>query len=286
VIDKGLAAWPPEVVAAAEKFQQGDLIAKPPITYAASLVYPIWEPTRLEAADGDVDPEPAHLAVDSNDVPPFGIITSQTCDVAEDRPIPVQPWFDVSPVVLCDEDDELLGCDYACPLQAFEAPEGKQYVADLRLSVPLEKGLLVGRDPIDPFSGSEEERIAFGRLLGKRKARAALAESIHVFVSQTLKSHKRNTGKRVKKRLFKLMLQIQEGSRLNPRAVRLHVITIEKPDATIEISELEEWFRTWCDAAREVAEQHDVVLLDPQFHDGASMDVTLYESLVEIRTPF
>jgi hypothetical protein len=285
MIDKGLGAWPPEVVAAAEKFQQGDLIAKPPITYAASLLYPIWEPTRLEAAAGDAGPEPAHIAVHPDDLPPFGIITSQTCDIAEVERDPAQPWFDVSPVVLCETDDELLRCDYAYPLPEYDAPVGKCYVADLRLSVPLEKGLLVGQKPIDPFGDSEEKRIAFGRLIGERRARPALAESIHEFVTRTLNGHKRKTGKRVKKRLFKLMLQIQEGERLNPRAVKLHVITVENSAATIDIPGLEAWFHSWCEEARTVADSHGVALIDPEFHDAAKMDITLYDRLIEIRIP-
>lgn len=285
MIDKGLGDWPQEVVEAAQKFQQGDLIAKPPIVYAASLLHPIWELTRLEAAACEPDTVPAHLALDPADAPPFGIITSQTCDIAEDRPEPVQPWINVSPVLLVKDDDPLLGCDYACPLPAFQAPAGECYVADLRLNVALEKGLLVDRDPIDPFDGSEEKRIAFGRLLGERHARAALAESIHTFISETLRKHRRNTGKRVKKRLYKLMLQIQEGERLNPRAVKLHVILVENEAATIDVPDSEEWLRSWCDAAREVAAEHGVTLLDPEFHDSARMDVRLYDSLIEIRIP-
>lgn len=287
MIDKGLEAWPQEVVEAAQKFQQGDLIAEPPIAYAASLLYPVWDLTRQEADDDSPNHSPVHLALDQADLPPFGIITSQTCDVAEDRPVPVQPWIDVSPVVLCDHDDPLLECNYAHPLPEKDAPDGKCWVADLRLSVPLEKGLLVGREPIDPFGGSEEKRIAFGRLLGERRARAALSANIHVLIAETLRTHKpRKTGKRVKKRLYKLLLQIQEGSRLDPRAVRLHIVIVENEDATIETSEIQAWFQSWWDEAREIAEQAGVNLLASRFHDGANMNVTLYDSLVEIRIPF
>jgi hypothetical protein len=287
VIDKGLGAWPQEVVAAAKKFQQGDLIAKPPIAYAASLANPVWELTRQEAADGEHDDMPVHLAIDPDDGPPFGIITSQTCDVAEDRPDPLQPWFEVSPVVLCKLDDPLAGRDYTYPLRAFPAPEDEIYVVDLRLGVSIEKGLLVDRQPVDPFAGSEEERIAFGVMLGRRRTRAALSENVHVFIDQTLNDHKpRKTGKRVKKRLYKLLLQITEGGRLDPRAVRLHVITVENDDATIELPEIEGWFQSWYDEAREVTEQQGVTLLAPVFHDAANMDIRLYDSLIEIRTPF
>jgi hypothetical protein len=81
------------------------------------------------------------------------------------------------------------------------------------------------------------------------------------------------------------MLQIQEGERLNPRAVKLHVILVENEAATIDVPDSEEWLRSWCDAAREVAAEHGVTLLDPEFHDSARMDVRLYDSLIEIRIP-
>jgi hypothetical protein len=286
VIDKGLGDWPREVVEAAQKFQQGDLIAKPPIVYAASLLHPVWQLTRLEAVDGDADVDAMPLALDQEDVPPYGIITSQTCDIAEDRPVPLQPWFDVSPVLLCDKDDPLLDRDYAYPLPDYPAPNDECWVADLRLSVPLEKGLLVGREPTNPFADSEEKRIAFGVMLGQRRARAALSKNVHVFIDETLRAHKpRKTGKRVKKRLYKLLLQISEGGRLDPKAVRLHVITVENEDATIELPEIDEWFQSWWDDARDIAEKHGVNLLASVFHDAANMDVRLYDSLIELRIP-
>lgn len=49
--------------------------------------------------------------------------------------------------------------------------------------------------------------------------------------------------------------------------------------------ELEEWFQSWWDEAHAIAEQHDLILLATIFHDGASMDVKLYDSLVELRIP-
>lgn len=286
MIDEGLTGdWPPEVIEAAKKFQQGDLIVQPPIVYAASLRSPIWELTRVIAEDaGDPDAAPAHLAVDGDEVPPYGIITSQTCDVAEDRPVPVQPWIDIAPVYTCDESNPLLGRDYVFRLDSMQAPDGKRWVADLRLSIPLEKGLLVRREPIDPFGGSEKERIAFGDALGKRLARAALSESVHKVIGQTLRSHNRSAKKRVRKRVYKLMLHIAQGTRLEPEAVRLHVVTLGSPDVESN-REMREWFETWWDGARTIAELHDVNLLAPAFHDSTNMDVALYDELVELRDP-
>lgn len=284
MIDKGLTdEWPQEAAAAADKFQQGDLICKPPIGFAASLKHPIWELSRLEA-EADPEEEVAFLALDEDDLPPFGIILSQTCDVAEDRPEPVQPWVEVSPVYEYEIPEDSQPPEYLYPLEAMDADEGYVWVADLRLVVPVEKGLLVRQDPINPFGGSEPARIDFGVALGRRRARAALSEGVHVFIDKTLQRYKpRKTGKRVAERVYALLLDITEGGRLDPKVVRLHVVCQETE--RINQEDTEEWFQEWWDEARLVAEEHSVSLLAPTFHDRTSMDVKLYNRLVAIRCP-
>jgi hypothetical protein len=281
VIDQGLAdEWPPEAVAAAQEFQQGDLIRRPPIVYGASLKYPIWALTRQEA---EADPGDAHvnLGLDSRDLPEFGILLSQTCDIAEDRPQPTQPWIEVSPVYEREPTAQLP--EYLYVLDAMEAAVGNVWVADLRLVVALEKGLLVGQGPIDPFGGSEEKRISFGIALGERRARAALSERTHLFIDETLAHHKRKTGKRVAERVYRLLLRITEGVRLDPKAVQLHIVCQDTERITQE--ETEEWFQGWWDKAQLVAEAQGVNLLPPVFHRCDSMDVALYDRLVPIRFP-
>lgn len=289
MIDEGLTEeWPPEVIEAADRFQQGDLIEKPPIAYAADLRFAVWSLSRLEAGGAGPGGEAADLAylgLHADDRPPFGIIIEQTCDVAEDRPAPLMPWFEVAPVYECDESDPLLGRDFIYPLSSFPAPEKRCWVADLRLRPPLEKGVLVGRGPIDPFDGDEQQRIDFGVALGKRISRAALAESVHVVIEDTINTHKRNTGKRVGTRVYKLMIQVEEGTRLKPQSVRLHVLSRESPDAKIDDDGMKEWFASWESATREIAEQQGINLLATEFHDAAAMDLTLYDRLVEIRCP-
>jgi hypothetical protein len=286
LIDEGLTEpWPQEVIDAARHFQQGDLIEHPPIAYAASLDHPIWSLTRLEAGSGDDQSETEYLGLDDEDRPPYGIITSQTCDVFEDRPQPLQPWFDVAPVYACPEDSPLLKRDFIYPLDGFPAPQGDIWVVDLRLSASLEKGVLVGRKPTSPFGGDEQARIDFGVALGRRLARAALAGTIHAVIERTIDKHKRNTGRRVGKRVYKLLLDIAEGTRLKPRTVRLHAVCRDPFEGSITNDEMQDWFDTWYDEAREVAEQEDINLLAPVLHRAASMDVVMYDHLVEIRCP-
>ena len=142
----------------------------------------------------------------------------------------------------------------------------------------------MGREPIDPFA-SEQERIAFGRALGERAARAAFSESVHAFIDDTLSSHNRKKGRTVGKHVYKLMLEIQQGTRLDPRAVRLHVITREPPEPKITGDEVSAWFDAWWDNANAQAATHKVNLLKTQFHSSSRMNVALYDALVEIRCP-
>lgn len=289
MIDEGLTdEWPPDVVEAAEKFQQGDLISDPPIGYAASLRYGVWALTRQEADGDDAEPgdDAVHLSLDRDDVPAYGIIASQTCDIAEGGRRPVHPWIEVCPVYEREPADQ--PPEYLFPLDRMAASEGRMWVADLRLTVPLEKGLLVGREPIDPFDGSEQERIAFGVKLGERRARAALSDGVHVLIAQTLNKRSRNNSKAakaVRTRVYKLMLQIPEGegTRLDPKAVRLHVIYQASEQSSEE--RMRSWFRSWWDHAHTIAEQQGVRLLPVVFHDRTSMDVASYDGLIPIENP-
>lgn len=284
MIDEGLPeTWLVAVVEAAKNFQQGDLIETPPIGYAASLDHPVWDLTHAESAAGGVGV--AHLALEEADAFPLGIITSQTCDVAEDRPDPVHPWFQISPVYACDNQHRVLNSDYGYTLpKTFRPDHGKRWVADLRIEYPLEKGVLVGREPIAPFT-TEQQRINFGEAVGKRRARAALAESIHAFIGTTLHARRRNTEGRVLKAIelatYGLRLQIAEGTRLDPREVKLHIITVGPADSAIR-----DWYGDWWSEAEAIARESHVALLQNEYHDCKSVDLTVIERLIELRSPF
>jgi len=81
MIDEGLPAiWPPSAVDAVKPFRQGDLVESPPFFYAASGDCPIWSLTVGMVEDG-YDASIPVLA--DEDAPPYGIITTQSCDLTE-----------------------------------------------------------------------------------------------------------------------------------------------------------------------------------------------------------
>jgi hypothetical protein len=279
LIDEGLPDdWPVAVIEAASKFQQGDFIDDPPVGYAANLAEPVWDLTRAETdagGDGTV-----HLSIAAGSGFPLGIITSQTCDVAEDRAKAVQPWFQIAPVYQCENTARVLNSDYGyCLPKTFRPCKDKRWVADLRIEYPLEKSVLVGREPYSAFD-TEAQRIAFGEELGNRRARAALADSIHTFVSETLHERRRlgRTGP-IERNTVQLRLEIA-GDRLDPREVRLHIITQGPLEEATQA-----WYDNWWSDAQAVAGEHRVALLKNRYHLDTQVNLRELPNVV-LRSPF
>jgi hypothetical protein len=286
VLDGGLPEeWPPEPQEAAQPFLQGHLIERPPLFYAANLDHPIWALSRAAADDTPADERPDAL-VDllADQRPPYGIITTQTCDLTEEDRLPRQPWFAVAPVYAVDADDPVLRRDYVIQLQP-PALGGELWAADLRIEMPLEKSMLVGRRPIEAFP-DENGTIEFANLLARRRGRPALTSIFHEVLNVTtarLKDEgggRRGQARAVREQVYKLKLAIQEGTRLEPRAARLYVVLLG--DLT---PELEDWFGEWWDRARVVAEHHGLQLLPVEYLNGRALDAVLYDRLVEVRSP-
>lgn len=64
--------------------------------YFADPRRPVWARTRAYAADSQ-GPEVIEMAEGAG--PRYGLITSQTCDIAEeDADRPIRPWVQISPV--------------------------------------------------------------------------------------------------------------------------------------------------------------------------------------------
>lgn len=275
MIDRGIAAsWPSEVIAATEAFALGDLIESPPFFYSGDEQHPVWnDPARTRSDTGVVE-----LPPDSR--PPYGIITSQTCDVVERGARREQPWVQVSPVYAIESEAAIRDRFFLYRLTTPKLPD--LLVADLRLEFPLEKNVLVGRKPISGFA-SEGDTVRFAERLGRRRDRAALADAVNDVLYRRLSkrlSNNRERAKRVFENIHAVGLEIAEGTRLEPIAVGVHFITTGgqlDDDAT-------EWFEAWWDAARQDAEQHRPSLsLQPNtFHDGGRMDLAIYDRLIPL----
>ncbi|HEY1714605.1 MAG TPA: hypothetical protein VGG07_17020 [Solirubrobacteraceae bacterium] len=286
MIDEGLEhPWPAPVPPAVEPFLQGHLIVQPPLFYVADLKHPIWGTTRLIAdamPEADQGEDFVDLALE--DRPPYGIITTQSCDLSEERPKPRQPWLAVAPVYRVSDDSPVRDRDYVFELAPPEL-DGEIWVADLRIEMPLEKGLLVGRAPIDAFP-DEDGYIAFGNFLARRRGRPALASVFHEVVSVTTRRLKeernaqRTLARRARQNVYKLMCAIEDGTRLEPVAAKLYVLTDGPPT-----KDARAWFDLWWTQARVVAERHGLQLLPTGWLDASNVDLRLVDDLVEMRSP-
>jgi hypothetical protein len=288
VIQEGLQdEWPSGVTAAVDPFQQGHLIELPPLFYATDLRKPIWSPGRAVAAElADENPGEELIELDPEQRPRFGAITSQTCEIVEDRPQPLRPWIQVAPVYRCEPGSKLLERDFILPLDPPDL-EGEVWVIDLRIEMPLEKSMLMERTPIEAFAdqrGYED----LGNQLGASRGRPALGGVIHETFTDAMLAV-RNVNKTSKKRvkrfrddIYKLKLGIEEGTRLEPKSARLYVVTRDAPN-----EEMTEFFGEWWDRAHEVAEAGGLALLETTWLStaGLAIELELYEQLIDLRSP-
>jgi hypothetical protein len=287
MIDEGLRSpWPPEVIEAAERFQQGHLIEQPPFFWAGASRAVLWGGDLEDVSPEEADTETAETdlrELSAEERPPYGMITSQTCDIggASARRY---PWIQVAPVyrVEAERASDFAQRHYVARLTAPAfADEG--WFVDLRVEFPLEKSILVGRHPIEAF-GDEEGYLALARLLGRRRERAALADALVEIVFGGIRDKRRSERnsdqtQRVWPRLQRggLRLSVVEGSRLEPKQARLHVVTNGPPDDDVRA-----WFGEWFDAARLLAQDLGFSLLATEFLDGTSVNAEYYRSLIDL----
>jgi hypothetical protein len=274
-LDQGLnRPWPEETCAAARSFALGDILEKVPLRYVRHAGPRLWNSASTDPMIGSV------IVEGSGYEPRYAIITSQTCDLIDQGDQQDQPWFQVCPVVELAPDARSLP-SYLHRLTATELPDGP-WAADLRIEVPLEKTLLLGRRPIRAFA-HEEDEIDFAARLGRRRDRAALADGINSFLYATFnkrRSNNRSRWRRVRAALYAAGLAIDEGSRLDPRAVAVHFI-VEPPELPLDSCA---WLEQWWEAAHQAAKeaQRPFRLLKNTYHRRDAMDLAIYDNLIPL----
>lgn len=250
MIDAGLpserAGWPPGALDALRQFRQGDVIEAPPFFYFADPVTPAFAATSAADLDG---PDVVIL----EDMCPYAVLTTQTCDIGEeDSPRPVRPFVHVAPVydgaeVFDGSVRSLLakgrGSMYLVQLPAFH---GGFWVADLRLEVPVEKGWLA-RQQRKPGFLDEIGAEKFGQRLVRIRERPALGsrfvEAVHRPLTEAireLRRHDRDQWLRLVGNVDQIRVAVD--SRLNPTVAQLLVLNDERVPG-----DLVEWFHQWWD---------------------------------------
>ena len=277
MIDSGLVSnWQPSVVAAAKRFEQGDLIEHPPFFYAARPALGTWQ-TTLALADDEATDDTIVIEVDPDDGPQYGIITTPGCDIDNTT---VKPWIQVAPVYPLDQianADGRLGDIRrdAIPYLVLLEPPGIDglWVADLRIEVPVEKSVLAHRTPLPGFA-DETDRRWFARRLAGRLERPALPESVHDTVVRPLHRLLQRANNTLSVALGESKIEFRLAHTGDPdqlQTVRLYVVArngAAVPD--IVTAAVNRWWS-------ELPNHADVTTLDCRF--GSSDNFTMREYL-------
>jgi hypothetical protein len=281
MIDNGLPPkWDPDIVHAIAKFDQGDIVERPPFFYAAVPSRGVWSTTTL-LADQVGEGEDVVIEVDPQDRPPYGVITSQGCDVLD---ISRKPWVQVAPVfeatVILGDERRLADVrrDAVPHLALLDPPrlEGL-WVADLRIEMPIEKSWLAERAPIAGFADAEG-RHHFAQRLAGRLERPALPDEIHQIVVRPLRRWLDRVGVHMSHALaeagveFRLSVQEFSGQTYECRLLVVGRRT-EVPSQVVEA--LEKWWRRFASL-----DDSRVHVLGPRYCSSEELNAREYLSSV------
>ena len=281
-------AWPPEVVTAMRLFVQGDLIESPPVFFSGASKYAV---TSFVRTTGDPNEVEELFDIDFDSRPPYGLLTTETCDIVEETDRPRQPFVLVAPVYnlagrIDARSEGLLSSNrigYMRYLGDQAMPPGF-WVADLRLEVPIEKSCLVGRTPIRPLV-NESDRLLLAQFLAARRDRPVLGEKVHKGVIRPLRRwvEKMNDSKRelTLAGIADVRLGIA-GARSGPDGVGL-ILVAEGSTVADETRTI--WDNRWPYMKR-AAHDADLILLETEYSSLDKLSARRYLESVPIDLQF
>lgn len=286
MIDSGVPPgeeWPDGVLDALRQWEQGDIVANPPFFYFADPARPVWEATRLYMATSS---GPEIVLPRENSNPPYGLITTQTCDIGEEESRrPVRPWVQISPVYeMTDKGWKKKVRRGGGPrywLLVPGLPEEQVWVADLRIEVPVEKGWLAGQQRIDGFR-DEELKAVVGARLAWLRGRPAFSTDFNALVYNDLFEALETLSEADSDLHEKLMDQLEEvavlvDSHLQPTSVQLVFLTPDGLDP-----ECREWLEQWRDSRLDSTLERGITLHALDFRELDAVTATEYRRMTII----
>jgi hypothetical protein len=231
--------WPEDAVAALDLWRQGHLIRGELGTWLAAAGY--VDP--VTGADFTEDGEGLIAAVAEIGDTGYFAVVSQTCDIAATGPGRRHPFVQVCPVrnlgnfeqqkIQQSRDGELV--EYV-HLTEPPAP-AVEWAIDLRISVPLSKGVLVASSPVVGFACQEDE-LAMAAKVAAKFERPALHDYLSkdfIDALNVLVAKARKASADWCEDIEQFRLEILEGDRLSPKRVRLVVITDVNFNALLDL---------------------------------------------------
>ena len=166
------------------------------------------------------------------------------------------------------------------PVTLADIPKGHRWYADIRLMVPISKGILLDREPLAGFL-TEEDSLAFGEIIAQKFRRPALHEALSEELPKALEVYVQNAGanRNPFTKVDQVRLHILEGDRLNPARGRLVILTENSPLTPDEQAE-------WSDlntSAAAVFAKHSITYAPLVHFDVTAMTAALYRNTVPVR---
>ncbi len=277
-LDDLIPEWNSDLAAELDKWKQGDLLEGAPRFWAS----PAGEDPVL-STEYDHDWTVTGDAGDAGWV----VVTTQTCDIGVGGSGRKQPFFDVSPIFRLSDDLDAgnvrtimnWGVTYLAPLSPPRLTGN--WVADLRLTMPVSKGLLAGREPVEGFS-SERARLDFGEFLGIRRRRPSVHDVLTGDFLKSLTDYMKATEKNRPEwwqNVDQLRLWI-DGDRLNPAGVGLIVIQM------LELSEEQrEVWRRWKRSGDRILREYGITFAPILFSSLDELNARVYRDSIPLRIP-
>jgi hypothetical protein len=178
---------------------------------------------------------------------PFAVITSQTCDIGATGQGRLHPTVQVCPLVLLTgrysgeriAEINLGKVGYLAPITA--PPEPGSWAADLRISLPVSKAVLVAQTRTSCFA-QEVETLMFAERVASRILRPALHDAISDGLVTGLRQEIKASQKADQwpDKIEQFRLCVHQGDRLEPKRVQVYVVAIE-PLTLLERQPLRAW---------------------------------------------
>lgn len=242
----------PEAATALERWRQGDIV------HGLRVFWGVSDHGIDPLSGAQLDPQPdggwvtARESLHTRDgaVPAqqFGIIVSQTCDVAATGPGARHPTVQVAPIVNLSD----LSASRAGDVQAGRTvdmvivtamqPLG-EWAADLRISLPVSKAMLTDQEPTRGFL-TEEDCLRFSDQVAIKLRRPALHDYLAKDMRESLETlirRERRLGASWMDRVEQVRVRVTAGDRISPQAFELIVITIDDPLTAAEREPLRQW---------------------------------------------
>lgn len=244
----------PEVATDLARWQQGDLVRGVRLVWATSsggdLLFDDADEI-TQGGGGNFEGTWLALPRDDGEEPDhwdFGIITSQTCDLGASGPGGRHPTFQVSPLIRLESlPDDRAGAVRRGATNDLVlvpvVPAPGEWAADLRISIPVSKGLLVGTERIHAFA-SELDSLRFADQVALKYRRPAVHDGVSDVLVPSLNAlvkRRRSAGSTWPDRVEQFRLRVTSGTRLEPEAFELIVVTLDGKFSPAEEHDLREW---------------------------------------------